>query len=173
MRYQPFYCEENVWWLAQEPRFEGLGREVVFVSNERGACAMFHQRAAKSALVPVVWDYHVILAVHAPSGVEVWDLDCAGGAPLAGADWLRLSFSARLPSMFAPLFRVLPADEFVRTFSSDRGHMRAKDGTFRAPPPPWPCILAGEPNLDRFARMDEATDEVIDLRTLERRWSTG
>lgn len=33
-------------------------------------------------------------------------------------------------------------------FSSDRSHMRTADGTWAAPPPPWPTITSdqGDPN---------------------------
>lgn len=65
-RYTAYYCEENVYWLAQEPALAAHRREVVFVSNERRACAVFDQRAAATPSAPVVWDYHVVLAVHAP-----------------------------------------------------------------------------------------------------------
>jgi hypothetical protein len=51
-------------------------------------------------------------------------------------------------------FRVVAADVFLRVFSSDRSHMRAPaDGSWLAPPPPYPPIRApGQPptNLASF-----------------------
>lgn len=172
-RYAPYYCEENVYWLAQDTRFAGMRREVVFVSNEARTVAIFSQRAAPSEGEPVVWDYHVVLAVYAPSGVEVWDLDCTGGAPLPAREWLELGFgpARALPRRFRPRFRVIDADEFVSTFSSDRGHMRAPDGRWLQPPPGWPAIVRGPPNLMRFVDVrDPIAGELLDLRALRERW---
>ena len=59
-----------------------------------------------------MWDYHVVLAVNEEHGVEVWDLDCTAGAPLAATEWARVSFSAALAEMFAPRFRLIAADVF-------------------------------------------------------------
>jgi hypothetical protein len=173
VRYTPFYCEENVWWLAQEPRFASLRRDVVFVSNEQRACAVFHQRAARAVGAPVVWDYHVVLATHVEHAIEVWDLDCTQGAPLAAEAWLELSFGPgrQLPSMFHPAFRIVAADEFVATFSSDRSHMRTRDGRYRAPPPAWPCISRGAPNLMTFADVTTPfAGELVGLDELHARW---
>ncbi len=168
-RYAPVYCEENVWWLAQEPRFAGLRAEVVVVSNVRRTVALFHQRAALSG-EPVVWDYHVVLAVHARSGVEVMDLDCVLGAPLAGSAWLDASFDDRVPVRFAPLFCVIPSEVFVATFSSDRRHMREAGG-WRAPVPPWPIIGGGAHELERLIDVQSRSfGPVTDLAGLHARW---
>lgn len=36
--------------------------------------------------------------------------------------------------------RVIPAVTYLKTFASDRSHMKHSDGTWRMPPPPYPCI---------------------------------
>ncbi|HEY8427041.1 MAG TPA: hypothetical protein VIL20_01650 [Sandaracinaceae bacterium] len=172
-RYAPFYCEENVWWLAQEPRLAGLPREVVMVSNEARAVACFAQRAAPSEGAPVVWDYHVVLAVRRPEGVEVEDLDCTRGFPLEAGDWLEATFgpARALPPRYAPRFRVIDADAYVSLFSSDRAHMRAPDGGWLAPEPPWPAIVRGPSNLLRLADVtDPFVGELLDLTGLRARW---
>lgn len=172
-RYAPFYCEENVWWLAQEARFAGLPADVVVVSNERRRVAVWGQRAARAEGEPVVWDYHVVLAVQGARGTEVWDLDCARGAPLAGAEWLEASFDERVPKRFAPRFRLVDSAVFVARFASDRRHMRTPDGGWEAPPPPWPIIGGGAHDLDRFVDVaDETFGATIDLDALRARWAT-
>lgn len=37
-------------------------------------------------------------------------------------------------------FRVIPAEQYLAEFSSDRRHMRRPDGTWIKPPPPYPPI---------------------------------
>ena len=185
-RYAAFYCEENVWWLAQEPRFAERACDVVLVTNSHRSVAVFAQRAGRGPDRGIVWDYHVVLAMSnanrgLPGGAgcrpvasidgEIWDLDCVVGAPLAARAWLDASFPRRdLPTWLEPRFRVVPAVEFVATFSSDRGHMRDRTGRWRAPPPPWPCIVPGPTNLDRFLDLDDPfVGDVVDLETLRAR----
>lgn len=169
-RYTPFYCEENVWWLAQDPRVADRVREVVFVTNAQRSVAVFAQRAGRGPRAGIVWDYHVVLVVRGAGEAEVWDLDCVHGAPLPGRVWLDASFVTTVPEELQPRFRVVPADELVATFSSDRAHMRLRDGRYRQPPPPWPAIVRGPSNLDRFLDVDDAfVGEVLDLSALRAR----
>ncbi len=169
-RYAPYYCEENVFWLAQEPRFAALRREVVFVSNASRTVAMLGQRAARSPGEPVVWDYHVVLAVRGPD-VVLHDLDCVLGPELPALEWLARSFPAGVQARFAPRFRVVDADRFVAIFSSDRAHMRAEDGGWRAPPPEWPTISNGPSNLMRFVdTSDPFEGALLDLDAIRERW---
>jgi hypothetical protein len=171
-RYTPFYCEENIWWLAQDPQLAASTREVVFVTNAQRTVAVFGQRAGRGPHKGIVWDYHVVLAVHAPGGAQIWDLDCIHGAPLPAAQWLAASFPAidALPGELRPRFRVVPADELVATFSSDRSHMKLRGGRWRAPPPAWPAIERGPSNLDHFLDLDAAfAGEVVELAALRAR----
>jgi protein N-terminal glutamine amidohydrolase len=125
-RYAPFWCEENVWWLAQEPRDEAIGAEVAIISNQARMVALWSQRAAKAPELPVVWDYHVVLALRGPSGTRISDLDCTLGPAVSAAHWLTESFPAAVEPRFAPRFRVLDAELYVRTLRSDRSHMLAR-----------------------------------------------
>jgi hypothetical protein len=163
-RYAAFYCEENVWWLAREPRFAAA--EVVVISNRARTVAMDAQRAGEGR--PLVWDYHVVLAVPGAGGVEVWDLDTTLGLPVLGARWLEASFDPGWPARFAPRFRPMPAERYVAELASDRRHMRAKNGRWRAPPPEWPIIGGGAHELDRM--IDVSGDDAFDLATLSARW---
>lgn len=170
LRRQPFYCEENVWHLCQEPALAARRRDVVFVSNAARACAMGSQKAGRGK--PVVWDYHVVLLAWDPA--EIWDVDCTLGAPLPAIDWLRASFHPGVEPRFLPSFRVVPADLFVETFTSDRSHMRLPDGSFRAPPPPWPVIgtSSAPSNLMSFVDMERPfLGEVLSLPAFAARFS--
>ena len=170
MHYTPFYCEENIWWLAQDPRFAAQARDVVFVSNAQRTVAVFAQRAGRGPARGIVWDYHVVLVVRGATGAEVWDLDCIHGAPLPARRWLDVSFPYALPPELAPRFRIVAADELVATFSSDRGHMKTRGGRWRAAPPAWPAIVRGPSNLDAFLDLDAPfAGEVVDLAALRER----
>ena len=150
MLYTPFYCEENIWYFCQEAEFSGLTRRVVCISNEHRACPIWGQRAAPAPNQPVWWDYHVILLCRQDSWM-VWDLDTLIGLPVTLGDYLQQAF--RIPQIalnrqYAPLFRVIDAEEYIMTFSSDRSHMRDPSGGWLAPPPPWPVIIQeGLPNF--------------------------
>src|SRR5262245_30375274 len=95
---QPFYCEENVWHLCQEPALASRRRDVVFVANAEGACPMWRQKAGRGK--PIVWDYHVVLLAWDPP--EIWDVDCTLGVPLPAITWLQKSFHPGVPPPFLP-----------------------------------------------------------------------
>jgi hypothetical protein len=44
-------------------------------------------------------------------------------------------------TLYAPRFRIIEASEYVKHFSSDRSHMRDKNGDWLALPPAWSPIL--------------------------------
>jgi len=81
-RHTPYYCEENVYWLARsflsEQAREGTEDASYFavvVSNPKKAVPMWQQKAGEEAMCGlVVWDYHVFL------------LECSRGGPHATAD---------------------------------------------------------------------------------------
>jgi hypothetical protein len=172
LRYQPRYCEENIWWLAQEPAFARRPAFVVFISNALGCCPMWQQRAAAPGdFVP--WDYHVVLLVAGARRAEVWDLDSRLTPPVELARYLSESFRP-LPARFAPRFRVIPAQRFVATFVTDRRHMRAKSGRWLAPPPAWPPPGGGASNLAQFTDMTQPTPGVVlDAHGLVRRFGAA
>jgi hypothetical protein len=151
-RYQPFYCEENVWQLLGDARLAERAMSAVFVSNAAKSVAMWHQRAAPPGET-VVWDYHVTALAEAP--LEIWDLDTDLGLPVPLSDYLEASFGEGPPEL-APSFRVVERDELFRTFASDRAHMKDARGRFVKPPPPWPAIGGPDAvsNLMRFVEMN-------------------
>jgi hypothetical protein len=151
-KYQPFYCEENAWWLVKE-----RGGHALFVSNAALEVAMLHQRAAPVGEL-VVWDYHVVALVDG----EVHDPDTRLGMPVALAGYLAASFP---PMGMAPRFRVVAAADLMATFTTDRSHMRRPNGGYTQPPPPWnpPRAPGHDMNLMRFVDMnDDIAGEVMD-----------
>jgi len=154
-KYQPFYCEENVWQLCQHEALKDRERQVVFISNRVKACPHWSQRASSNAATPVFWDYHSVLLVSAESGWEVWDLDCVAGMPLALPEYLARTFpgAKELRPAYLPSFRVFEAEEYLAGFSSDRSHMLNEEGKYSAQPPDWPPIGEGESNLSRHYDM--------------------
>lgn len=156
--YQPFYCEENIWQLCADRGF-AEDAFVVFISNEGRTCALWSQRATRAPGAPVVWDYHVILVDASQTPAQVWDLDSLAGATVPFETWWQATFPFMdaLPGRFRPRFRVIPAEVYLDTFSSDRSHMRDADGEWQAPPPEWEPIWRPEEgmNLARFIDMSD------------------
>lgn len=172
LKRQPYYCEENAWHLCQEPFFGDQIRHVVFISNAERAVPMWNQRAGRGK--PVQWDYHVVVLTENPT--EIWDVDTMLGIPMHLFDYLDGSFHPELPECYQPHFRLVQSDLFVEIFASDRSHMRRTDGSYRKPPPSWPCI--GKPgtmsNLNRFIDMEQTfIGEVLSLEALRRRFASS
>lgn len=141
-RHQPFWCEENVWHLAQHAATQAAERLVLVLTGASAQVACWHQKAGDAGR-PILWDYHVVLATRTDAhGWQVWDLDSRVGVPAAARAWLQATFPAadRVPHAYRPRFAAIPADHYVRHFGSNRGHMREADGGWLQPPPPWPAI---------------------------------
>jgi hypothetical protein len=183
-RYQPYYCEENVWWLCQAPELHEVERRVVFITNRGRSCHLCAQRAGDVAAGvgrgEVVWDYHVVLFTAQKGGWQVWDQDSLLGMPVMARRYLASTFARTpmLPKRFWPMFRVVAADDFLRLFSTDRRHMRRADGSYLQPPPPWPAPrpanMAEAHTLPRFIDLAEAAPlfgDVLDLAEAERRFT--
>ncbi len=132
--YQPYYCEENVWWLSRQP--EHADSHVVFVSNPARCVAMWGTRPGRPSDGLITWDYHVVLLDN--SG-NIHDHDHKFGISRRFPNWIRDTFPHETPLEFRPRFRVVAAAEFHEVFESDRSHMRTADGGWAQPPPPWPA----------------------------------
>lgn len=170
-RYQAYYCEENAWHLCQAPAL-GPAPWVVFVSNPARQCLMLAQRAGHGQWAQVVWDYHVVVfdALDTPLA-RCWDLDTRLPFPVRARTWLAQTFAwvGHADTRYEPRFRVMPRAIYLDHFASDRRHMKAEDGRWRAPPPPWPCIGA-EHRLDIFVDMGpDGPGVVLDLDALRKR----
>ena len=150
---------------------------MVFVSNVEKSCAIWRHRAAHSPDAPMIWDYHVILLTKEQKrGWIVWDLDTTLDFPVKAKTWLQLSFvmGCSIPDAYRPLFRLLTSQEYLQHLSTDRSHMREKNGNWLAPPPEWEPSFQPElgMNLFRFVQMEEEfVGEVLDLPAMWRRFS--
>ena len=167
--YSPSYCEENIWHLCQEPDFEVYDKKVVFISNDRRSCPLWNQRACVSLDQPVLWDYHVILLFRNENW-QVYDLDTLLATPTPLGEYIQNTFTRDpVAQPFLPVFRVIEADEFVSVFSSDRSHMLTADGTWQAPPPPWPTIVRNnQSNLMELVDMrNPSFGTIMDLSRFE------
>lgn len=173
--YQPFYCEENIWLLAQDPRCGDGERLVVLITGTEGHVAMWRQKPADGPGEPLLWDYHVVLITGGTAGWQVWDFECDLGMPVAAATWLSSCFpyQDRIPARYRPRFRVMAANEYVANLRSDRSHMREEDGSYAKAPPPWTPPGGGfDSNLVQFVDLRQTfVGEVLDLSTLARRLS--
>jgi protein N-terminal glutamine amidohydrolase len=151
VRYTSHFCEENVWHLARERADQGrTGVYAVFITNRARRVMLWQQRAGD----PVAWDYHVVLF----DGGDAVDLDTLveGGPSLPIGVWLDGSFRP-VPEPLAPRFRVVDAADLLRTFASDRSHMRGRRGEPLQPFPEWPPIRCslGDHTLPRFLDLDD------------------
>ncbi|KAI9188682.1 Protein N-terminal glutamine amidohydrolase [Blastocladiella emersonii ATCC 22665] len=201
--YTACYCEENVHRLLDEhlpvgsvpPHAPGEFRVAeafaVFISNASKAVPLWHHwdRDANAPVV-VCWDYHVIaIAVcRAPTGAQialVYDLDSYLPFPCRLFDYATYALLASSDGSpptdnpaFTHAYRVVPRAEFLATFSSDRRHMRAPDGSggWTKQPPPYPPLrgpdAATAHDLDRFVGMvpGAGPGEVLDQAALLRRF---
>jgi protein N-terminal glutamine amidohydrolase len=163
--YTPYYCEENIWHLCQT--VAAADKKVVFISNPRRQCFLWHQRACPEENVPICWDYHVVLLGRDEQGWKIWDLDTRLPLPMNACEYLYRTFVhvGKAHPDWDPLFRLVDEKVFVMHFSSDRSHMLDVAGNWTQPPPPWECIGKGKPNnLHDFIDMQGTTfGAVLDL----------
>ncbi|CAL5422812.1 unnamed protein product [Camellia sinensis] len=142
----PFYCRECI--LACKKLCtsgvadaEGSDLFVVFISNEKKQVPPWPQKASQRADGVILWDYHAICIQSSPL---VWDLDSSlpFPSPLASyvSETIRPSF--QLFSEFQRFFRVVHAPIFLRSFASDRRHMKDSVGNWIAQPPAYEAIVA-------------------------------
>ncbi|XP_062347498.1 protein N-terminal glutamine amidohydrolase isoform X3 [Cinclus cinclus] len=143
--YTSCYCEENVWklcdYIRSQDRYPLEEFYAVFISNDRRM------------------DYHVIL-LHVSSGEQnfIYDLDTVLPFPcpfdVYSVEAFRLDDS--LHPEFHRKLRMIRADLYLKTFASDRSHMKDANGKWQKPPPPYPCIETADSkmNLDDFISMN-------------------
>ncbi len=176
-RYQPYYCEENIWHLCRH-RAEEVGDEVeryaMLISNASKTCALWSQRASPQLGEPVVWDYHVVMLEYDDETPHVWDLDTRLDVPVEAATWIDHTFPIRerTPDRLTPRIRLLEASVYLEAFSSDRSHMRDEAGEWRQAPPDWELIYESNRGMNLPAWLDmqrESPGTVLDLETFIRR----
>ena len=152
--YHARYCEENIWWLCQQPEF--ADSQVMVIAALAEYFPMLCQRAAGLPEQPLLWDYHVVLLWPTQNQTYLVDFDTFLAFCTPIADYFQRSFLAetRLKPQFIPLFRVLQARDYVRVLRSDRSHMKTPTG-WLTPPPPWPAISPHDNNLHQLTDMTD------------------
>jgi protein N-terminal glutamine amidohydrolase len=138
----------------------------VWISNPSKSVGVWCQQARGNGGF-VVWDYHVILLAVFGSEMSkqylVYDLDTTLPFPCEMTEYLQQAFRPELKNpRLAAFFRVVPARDFLASFSSDRSHMlnAGTSSGYSAEPPVYPCILKSEKstnNVMNFADMYDSS----------------
>lgn len=154
----------------------------VFISNERQSVALFQQKSGNSRNgYLAIWDYHVMAVyVDKTNGPMVYDLDTVLPFPTPLSNYIEKVFRNSFfdckanKLLYTSRFRVVPAQDFLTGFSSDRSRMMRSDGTYYSPPPTYPCIQGNANvvnNIDNFIDTSAATTfsigTVLNLKSLE------
>jgi protein N-terminal glutamine amidohydrolase len=152
----------------------------VFISSRSRQVPIWNQKmsASDDADEPVIWDYHVIFVIKTTASstdeatavdldsrsrqgqgrAYILDLDTRLDFPVDAVEYFEKSFRPQIPLRreYEQSFRVVPAEEYLSHFASDRSHM--KDSGM--PPPSWPCIRGEkadcEMNLFRYIAMHDS-----------------
>lgn len=161
-RYTPYFCEENIWWLARALLDEGIepGQlEVLLFSNPSRSVVLRNQRLAPPGEM-LQWDYHVVLLCRCGDGAWIFDFDSDLDFPTDARDYLRSTFpnQAALPPHLRGSVRRIPADAYLRRFGSDRGHMRGTcpESAFPPYPPIEPADARDRIDLQDYWDMHKA-----------------
>ena len=142
--YQAFYCEENVWRLLARPELSEAATWAVIASNASREVILLRQLSGRPVDGLVHWDYHVFAVIaHPVMGRLALDLDSELPFPCPAGRYLADTFPAGIQRAYVPRFRVIKGTDYVAGLVSDRSHMRRPDGSYLAPPPPWPAPGAG------------------------------
>uniref|UniRef100_A0ACD5TH35 Uncharacterized protein n=1 Tax=Avena sativa TaxID=4498 RepID=A0ACD5TH35_AVESA len=175
----PYYCEENVYLLCKELIRAGLADPVgtdlyaVFISNEEKKVPLWYQKASRNDDGFVLWDYHVIcIQSRRNRGYVpdlVWDLDSTLPFPCPFPQYVADAVQplAFADSIYRRLFRVIHGPVFLRSFASDRSHMKDPMGNWIALPPKYEPIVAEDGNtnnLNEYITM--STNDVGDLESM-------
>ncbi|KAL7169004.1 hypothetical protein ACSBR2_034096 [Camellia fascicularis] len=121
--------EENAYLLCKKlctsgvADAEGSDLFVVFISNEKKQVPLWHQKASQRADGVVLWDYHVICIQKQHFCLQNSDI-------------------AMTVTEKKRFFRVVHAPIFLRSFASDRRHMKDSVGNLIAQPPAYEAIVA-------------------------------
>jgi len=173
-RYSPFFCEENIWWLASSLRDQGIDAElmqVLFFSNSKKSILMFNQRGAIEGHA-LYWDYHVVLQARLSEHDFIFDFDTRLSFPSVQVSYLKHSFPFQrdLPENYRTWVRCIPATHYLVHFYSDRKHMQ--NLVAKSDFPDYPIIqpLAGnEPvSLDAYWDMQLPIEscQILSLESL-------
>jgi len=88
--YTPYYCEENIYLLAntfsQDPSISQAWEiSVVFISNRTKTVALWNQKLCVDPEYPVLWDYHCVLVLRSRKHDTASSL---GNSEQSSASWI-------------------------------------------------------------------------------------
>ncbi|XP_046462418.1 protein N-terminal glutamine amidohydrolase-like [Daphnia pulex] len=179
--YTSCYCEENVWHVCKyvKENHPGLLDKcvAVFISNEKQTIPLWSQKQSTDEKGLVIWDYHVIFIYHAKENYfDVYDLDTTLPFPCSFEEYKTkaLGLDHDLQTQFQRYFRVIPAEQYLTRFASDRSHM-IKDAKWLKPPPNYPPIFTATSanNLNDFISMSsrEVPGQIFNYRDFVSKFS--
>jgi hypothetical protein len=140
-KYSANFCEENIWHLCKNPALFEFSKKVLIVSNSKRYCPLRFQKSIHGYEV-VWWNYHVILLASLGDCSLIYDFDSTLSVPLPAIDYMRLTFgqSESWAKEDQPCFKAIDSQDYLRSFVSDRSHMRDAFGNWLAAPPDWNAI---------------------------------
>ena len=170
-RYAPYFCEENIWWLAKSLLDSGTDAAhmtVLLFTNPTQSVALLNQRAAPQGRL-ITWDYHVVLQARLHDGMYIFDFDTRLSFPSPSEDYLRHTFPPQttLPDRYRAWVRSIPAATYLHRFSSDRSHMTGviPQSEF----PDYPPILAPKTeaiDLSAYRDLEASLDDGSEVKRL-------
>lgn len=138
--YAPFFCEENIWQLANNMNTEAINNShILFITNKYKTCALMNQRAAEEGNY-IIWDYHVVL--HNKSTNSIIDFDTRLETDTSIEEYFNFTFGCQteLPPAYRSSIIPIKGEEYLHKFSSDRSHMLDEHGHQAQNFPKWPII---------------------------------
>lgn len=168
VNYAKNYCEENCWYLCQHSALAGKETRVLIISNQAGNCSFWEQQSTSES-APVCWDYHVVVLAKVNGEWCVYDFDSNLEFPVSLGRYLACTFKPEWnATVNAPVFKVFTGNEFTRTFSSDRSHMKDAAGNWIFQPPAWDAIESDQsPRLSMVEIRDFSSTSPHRLFSLE------
>ncbi|HSJ68227.1 MAG TPA: hypothetical protein VK921_11150 [Anditalea sp.] len=161
-KYTANYCEENIWHLCQHPLVEGYSNKVLIISNSTKNCPFYCQKTSQENQ-PVWWDYHVVLMTTKDGVHHIYDFDSTLAFPSLMCEYLNFTFpnSDIWLSKDLPFFKVISSEVYIKTFNSDRNHMKDASGSWIFEPPNWPPIQGGNSLLQDLMNFTENSQEQL------------
>ncbi len=124
--YTPLFCEENIWKLIESfyTNKHVTPIDVLFIINPSNTVAIFEQTLSQGK-EPVIWDYHVVLSARFKQKTVIFDFDSRCNFPSEMSQYFASTFPPERPvsNKYQALLKVIPAELYLKKFSSDRKHM--------------------------------------------------
>ncbi|XP_025413079.1 protein N-terminal glutamine amidohydrolase isoform X2 [Sipha flava] len=172
--YTTTHGEENIWHLAKSilesnKSVKDLKCYVVALSNSNKCVHLWKQTMKENDYRDglIFWDYHVFCVVKHKNQTWVFDMDSKLPFPVSFAQYDKEAVRHDFPDI-KRYFKIIDAQTYIDTFSSDRNHM-LKGGVWLSPPPTYPPILNKEKqsNLENIISMEDPLDKFGEVLNLE------